>query len=85
MLDVLALVLLTVVAVEVAWVLRTLASRDEDIRRIVAEAMEETVKRQDDRIRKRVTRSEGTEPGQVPDVPVASETGVVAGRPVRRS
>ena len=72
MLDVLALVLLTVVAGQVAWVIRTLADRDADIKRIVAEAMEETVKRQDDRIRKRVSRTEGTEAGQVPDMPEPS-------------
>ena len=84
MLDVLALVVLTVVAGANVWIIRTLGTRDADTRRIVAEAMEETVKRQDDRIRKRVTRTEGTEVGQVPDMPEASSSGIRAGVPIRR-
>jgi hypothetical protein len=87
MLDVVVLVLLSVVAAEVAWVIRTLGQREADVARMVSEAMEEVVKRQDDRIRKRVSRTEPTEAGQMLDMPDLSNLSTDAirpGVPIRR-
>jgi len=84
MLDVVVLVLLSVVAAEVAWVIRTLGHRETDTQRMVSEAMQEVVKRQDDRIRKRVSRSEGTEAGHEVDMPEPSVDRIRAGVPIRR-
>lgn len=84
MLDIASLVLLSVVAAGVARVIMILREREADVARMVSEAMEETVKRQDDRIRKRNSRTEPTEAGQMLDMPDLSTDTIRPGVPIRR-
>jgi len=58
-----------------------IARSREDIPGLVAEAVDDAVKRQDDRIRKRMEREPSTDNGQVPE---QTWTGILPGVPLRR-
>ena len=58
-----------------------LARSHEDTPALVAEAVDDAVKRQDDRIRKRMEREPQTDNGQVPE---QTWTGILPGVPLRR-
>jgi len=58
-----------------------LARSHEDTPALVAEAVDDAVKRQDDRIRKRMEREPQTDNGQVPE---QAWTGILPGVPLRR-
>jgi hypothetical protein len=58
-----------------------LARSHEDTPTLVAEAVDDAVKRQDDRIRKRMEREPQTDNGQVPE---QTWTGIMPGVPLRR-
>ena len=58
-----------------------LARSHEDIPGLVAEAVDDAVKRQDDRIRKRMEREPQTDNGQAPE---QAWTGIMPGVPLRR-
>lgn len=58
-----------------------LARSREDAPTLVADAVDDAVKRQDDRIRKRMEREPQTDNGQVPD---QAWTGIMPGVPLRR-
>lgn len=58
-----------------------IARSREDIPTLVAEAVDDAVKRQDDRIRKRMEREPQTDNGQVPE---QAWTGILPGVPLRR-
>jgi len=58
-----------------------LARSREDTPTLVSEAVDDAVKRQDDRIRKRMEREPQTDNGQVPE---QAWTGIMPGVPLRR-
>ena len=58
-----------------------LARSHEDTPTLVTEAVDDAVKRQDDRIRKRMEREPQTDNGQVPE---QAWTGIMPGVPLRR-
>ena len=58
-----------------------IARSREDAPALVADAVDDAVKRQDDRIRKRMEREPQTDNGQVPEQP---RTGILPGVPLRR-
>lgn len=58
-----------------------LARSHEDTPALVAEAVDDAVKRQDDRIRKRMEREPATDNGQAPE---QTWTGIMPGVPLRR-
>jgi len=85
MLEVLGLLMLGGLGVGVVWLVYNSASQLEDIRQLVADSVEEGLKRQDDRIRKRIERSEPTAAGPEMDSVGQSENGIRAGFPINRS
>jgi len=58
-----------------------LARSHEDTPALVAEAVDDAVRRQDDRIRKRMEREPATDNGQAPE---QAWTGIMPGVPLRR-
>jgi len=64
-----------------AYLAYALARSREDAPALVADAVDDAVRRQDDRIRKRMEREPQTDNGQAPE---QSWTGIMPGVPLRR-
>jgi hypothetical protein len=84
MLDVFVILALIGVAVQTAALWRMQWRWNGDTQTWVADAVDEAVKRQDDRIRKKIERSAPMDAGQLPDSAGTAMNGIKAGVPVRR-
>lgn len=85
MLDLVTILLVLLVGAGMAWVGYGQAIHMRDTRAAITSAMDDVVKRQDDRIRKRVERSEPTEAGQGADTVRTGVDGIRAGMPIGRT
>jgi hypothetical protein len=84
MLETFMIVALLGVAVLVAGSWRMQWRWNQDMQYRISDAVDEAVKRQDDRIRKKLERSTSPDIGQPPDSVGTALNGIKAGVPVRR-
>jgi uncharacterized membrane protein len=80
MIEPIALSLVGIQLVLFGWVWYRQARWNQDSKGWVADAVEEALRRQDDRIRKRIERSDGTEAGLPPETNGTVRPGVTVGR-----